>query len=113
MTLRETPRTYVSEGKGESFVVDQLSGSGVRKGLGPTPLFTSVAAHARMPRVVCAMRRPTDERALMSVRFDMEAVEPNPGQPREGVELMPVSLGETVEVQRLRDAGPGSSGRVA
>jgi hypothetical protein len=113
MTLRETPRTYVSEGKGESFVVDQLSGSGVRKGIGPTPLFTSVAARARMPRVVCAMRRPTDERALMSVRFDMEAAEPNPGQPRDGVELMPVSLGESLEVQRLRDAGPGSSGPVA
>jgi hypothetical protein len=112
MTSRETPRTYVSERKGESFVVDQLSGSGVRKRLRPTPFFTSVAPHARMPRVVCAMRRPTDERALMSVRFDMEAAEPNPGQPREGVELMPVSLGDTVEVQRLRDAGPGSSGRV-
>jgi hypothetical protein len=49
----------------------------------------------------------------MSVRFDMEAAEPSPGQLREDLELMPVSLRDTLEVQRLRDAGPGSSGRVA
>jgi hypothetical protein len=49
----------------------------------------------------------------MSVRHDIEATEPDLGQLRERVELMPVSLGDTVEVQRLRDAGPGSSGRVA
>jgi len=49
----------------------------------------------------------------MSVRFDMEAAEPNPGQLRERVGLMPVNLGDIAEVQRLGDAGAGSSGRVA
>ena len=43
----------------------------------------------------------------------MEAAEPGPGQLREGVELMPVSLGDSAEVQRLCVAGPGPIGRVA
>jgi hypothetical protein len=49
----------------------------------------------------------------MSVRHDMKAAEPDLGQPRQRVELIPVSLGDTVEVHRLCDAGPRSSGRVA
>lgn len=58
------------------------------------------------------MLRPFDERALMSVRHDMEAAEADLGQPRNGVELMPVCFADTVEVRGLSDAGPGSSGRV-
>jgi hypothetical protein len=49
----------------------------------------------------------------MSVRHDMEATESDLGQLRERVELMPVSLGDCVEVQRFFDAGAGSSGWVA
>jgi hypothetical protein len=64
-------------------------------------------------RPVVRNAAPIDERALMSVRHDMEATEPDLGQLRERVQLMPVSLGDTAEVQGVCDAGLSSTRRGA
>jgi hypothetical protein len=51
--------------------------------------------------------------ALMSARNDMEVADPNMGELRERVELMPVTAVNSAEVRPLSDPGLRSTGWVA